>query len=351
MKVLYAIQGTGNGHISRAKEIVPRLGAFSEFDLLISGRQFEVNPDFEPRFSLNGLSLHYTRNGGIDFVATFRKNSFRNFLHEVKSLPVEEYDLVINDFEPVSAWACRMKGVPCISLSHQASFLDKSVPKASRFFHPAELILRFFAPAKDRFGFHFKAYGEQVFGPLIRSDIRALQPADHGHYLVYLPAYSPVKLLRILRSFSSCRFEVFSRGLDKTRQCGHVQFHPIGSSNFEEKLRTSAGVICSAGFELPSESLFLGKKLLVIPIKGQYEQACNARGLKDLGVAVISELRTTQLGLWLKHGESIKLEFKDEVDQVLRQLFESYLAQQAVSYRGTSGETSLSESILRSYPG
>ena len=37
MKILYAIQGTGNGHIARAEDIVPVLKRFGTLDVLVSG--------------------------------------------------------------------------------------------------------------------------------------------------------------------------------------------------------------------------------------------------------------------------------------------------------------------------
>lgn len=48
------------------------------------------------------------------------------------------------------------------------------------------------------------------------------------------------------------------------------------------------GVICNAGFELPSEAMSLGKKLLVKPLKRQFEQISNAMtiNLLKLGTAV-----------------------------------------------------------------
>lgn len=56
--------------------------------------------------------------------------------------------------------------------------------------------------------------------------------------------------------------------------------------------------MCGAGFETPEEALFLGKKLMVIPIKGQYEQQCNVAALKEMGVPVIKSLKT-------KHVEKV----------------------------------------------
>ena len=43
MKILFAIQGTGNGHISRAREIVPLLQQYGEVDLLVSGTEYTMS--------------------------------------------------------------------------------------------------------------------------------------------------------------------------------------------------------------------------------------------------------------------------------------------------------------------
>ena len=47
MKILYAVQGTGNGHLSRAKEIYSILNNRVEVDVLISGTQYEIDFDFQ----------------------------------------------------------------------------------------------------------------------------------------------------------------------------------------------------------------------------------------------------------------------------------------------------------------
>ena len=59
MKVLYAIQGTGNGHLSRAKEIVPALLNRVEVDILVSGSQAEVEFPYEIKYKKKGLVMIY----------------------------------------------------------------------------------------------------------------------------------------------------------------------------------------------------------------------------------------------------------------------------------------------------
>ena len=52
-------------------------------------------------------------------------------------------------------------------------------------------------------------------------------------------------------------------------------------------------IICGAGFETPAEALYLGKKMMVMPIKGQYEQRCNAVALERLGIKCFYQLNDT----------------------------------------------------------
>src|SRR6476469_6453486 len=100
MKILYAIQGTGNGHITVAREVLPILKRRAEVDILISGYQVDVGLPYEIKYKLRGLCFIFGKKGGIDYLETFRKSNIKQLFKDIQSLPVEEYDLVISDFEP-----------------------------------------------------------------------------------------------------------------------------------------------------------------------------------------------------------------------------------------------------------
>ena len=119
MKILYAIQGTGNGHLSRARDIIPALQNIGRVDILISGTQADITLPYPVKYQMKGLGFIFGKKGGVDLWQTFLQNNIRRVLKEVNQVPVEEYDIIINDFEPVSAWACYFKRKPCIALSDQ----------------------------------------------------------------------------------------------------------------------------------------------------------------------------------------------------------------------------------------
>ncbi|MCG8699782.1 MAG: hypothetical protein MI922_17135, partial [Bacteroidales bacterium] len=198
MKVLYAIQGTGNGHLSRSRDIIPILQKYCDLDLLISGYQANVELPWEVKFRLRGLSFIFGKRGGVDILKTLIKAQPLKLIREINTLPVKDYDLVINDFEPVSAWACRRRKIPCVGLSHQSAVLNKKAPQPSNKDLVGYLVLKKYAPVNKAFGFHFKAYDDHIFTPVIRPGIRNAQTKKLAHYTVYLPAYSDNHLIEIL---------------------------------------------------------------------------------------------------------------------------------------------------------
>jgi uncharacterized protein (TIGR00661 family) len=54
-------------------------------------------------------------------------------------------------------------------------------------------------------------------------------------------------------------------------------------------LAAARGVIASAGFSLISECLYLRKRMLLLPVAGQYEQAINAQRVEQLGLGIRSK--------------------------------------------------------------
>jgi uncharacterized protein (TIGR00661 family) len=286
MKILYAIQGTGNGHISRAREIVPLLQQYGDLDILISGTQADVKLAQEVKYQLHGFSFIFGKNGGVDHFKTWQRMDLFRFRNDMKALPLKSYNLIINDFEPVTAWACKTQKIESVSLSHQASFKSAKVPRP-RTIDWGKLILSRYAPTTHHVGFHFMPYDEYIYTPVIRSEIRALKVSNSGHYTVYLPAVADVHLIKLFRQFPAVKWEIFSKHSPQPYRVEYVQVEPIDNEKFNKSLASCAGLFTGGGFEGPAEALYLGKKLLVAPMKFQYEQQCNAYALKQLGIPVI----------------------------------------------------------------
>ena len=327
MKILYAIQGTGNGHLSRARDIIPRLQKRGEVDLLVSGCQADVQLPYDVKFCFDGLSFIFGKKGGIDYFETYKKANLKKLFHEIAELPVSDYDLIINDFEPVSAWAAYLKNKSCIGLSHQLAVINKNSPYPPKIDLIGKAILKFYAPATLKFGFHFLPYDKNIFTPVIREEVRNLVPTNKWHYTVYLPAYGDKEIIRILSCFPDIEWQVFSKHSAEEYSQNNISITPIENEKFLKSLASAEGVLCGAGFETPAEALYLKKKLMVVPMKGQFEQQCNAAALKALGVPVIKNLKIKQIKKiqsWLGNDNIISLQFPDDTDAIIEKVFFEY---------------------------
>ncbi|SDX67570.1 conserved hypothetical protein [Lutibacter oricola] len=328
MKILYAVQGTGNGHLSRAKEVLPALLNRAQVDVLVSGNQAEVKLEHEIKYNYKGLSFYFGKNGGISFGKTLKNNDPVRVLKEILKVPVTEYDLVINDFEPITAWACKIRGVKCISLSHQAALYTENVPRPNFKDVIGKFIINNYAKTKYRYGFHFKKYNENVYSPIIRNDIRLLKRTKKDHYTVYLPAYSDERIISVLSKIKGVKWKVFSKHTNKYYQKKNVYIKPINSKKFEKSLASCQGILCGAGFETPAEAIFLKKKLLVIPMKNQYEQHFNAKALEELGVPVLKSLKKKQIQKiedWIQSDSKVSLEFPNETQQIVDHILYDFI--------------------------
>jgi uncharacterized protein (TIGR00661 family) len=329
VKILYAIQGTGNGHISRARDIIPLLQKKGQLDILVSGTEADVDLGYPVKYKLKGMGFVFGKHGGIDLVSTYKKANLKRFYNEVKDLPVENYDIVINDFEPVSAWACRLRHKACIGLSHQAAVVNKKSPAPAESDMIGKSILKNYAPVTDKFGFHFKAYDKKIFTPVIRDEIRNAGNEKLPHYTVYLPAYEDKIITKTLKEIKQVEWEVFSKHTKKSYREKNISICPINNEAFIKSLVTCTGVLCGAGFETPAEALFLKKKLMVIPMKGQYEQQCNAAALKEMGIPVLKKLKLSKVEKiidWVKNGKIIPVNYPDITQKVLDEVFKKHTA-------------------------
>ena len=323
MKVLYAIQGTGNGHLSRAEDIVPHLRKRCQVDILVSGTQSQLTPSFSIDYQLRGMSFMSSKKGKVDIIKTAVNTNVFKFFKEISQFPAKKYDLIISDFEPISAWSAKYHGVKSVELSHQAAVSHPNSPKPIEKHRVGNFILGNYCPSPHKYGFHFESYAPSIFTPVIRENIRELESENRGHYTVYLPAYHDDFIVQTLMHFKA-EWHVFSKYASCRYRVNNVWVNPIDANNFTESLRTSEGVLCGAGFELPAEALFLNKKLMVIPMMGQYEQLCNAESLKKIGVLVLDNLcllHRRTISLWLMQSQQIVVNYPNRTEQIIDTIF------------------------------
>ncbi|MDY6984583.1 MAG: glycosyltransferase family protein [Pseudomonadota bacterium] len=313
MKILYGVQGTGNGHVSRANAMFEAFKAHPELDVtwLLSGRPRAqgcgVIPDFTWR---RGLSF-VPGDGGIRKLATLRQNNVLQFLYDVHELDLAPYDLVVSDYEPVVSHAARRWGLPVVGIGHLYAFQYPVPMRGGNPFTTA--ILRKFAPATINVGLHWHHFDAPLLPPILdlhKPDVP--QAVVRNKVLVYLPWENAQGVLDMLAPIGDYEFYVYHPQFTDA-DIGHVHKRALSRTGFKQDLHTAHCVIANCGFESISECLHLGKRVLTKPLRGQMEQDSNAAALEQLGYAdTATQLDTRRVKAWLEADTpAVRIEFPD----------------------------------------
>jgi uncharacterized protein (TIGR00661 family) len=324
LKIFYAIQATGNGHISRAMELLPHLEQYGTIDIFLSGANSSLMLDAPIKYRSNGLSLFYNCTGGLDYWKMMRGYQPLKLKKEIQELPVEKYDLVINDFEYITAAACARKKIPSVQFGHQASFQSNQTPRPGNKSSVGEWLLKNYAKTTHHIGLHFEKYDEFIFHPVIKKEILQAKPTDKNYITVYLPSYCEPQLEQIFHPLKEFRFQIFSKETTELKSSGNIQFLPVVRVLFNQNLIHCAGIITGGGFETPAEALHLGKKIISVPIRGQYEQVCNAAALEKIGITCLQKIDENFASVfynWIEEKKSVCIDYSKTIPESLEYLF------------------------------
>jgi len=302
MKILYGIQGTGNGHISRGRMMARHFAEKKvKVDYLFSGRakdaffDMEIFGDYQHR---RGLTF-FSENGRVSYSKTILANNIIRFGADVLALDIDDYDLVITDFEPVTAWASKLRGKEILGVGHQFAF-GHNIPRAGN--NPvANLTMKMFAPARHSLGLHWNSFGYDILPPVIDTSIERWldESCSNRKIVVYLPFENQNFVQSMLEHIKGYHFYIYSPELDDADN-GHIHLRKTSYRGFKKDLTSATGVISNSGFELISECLYLGLQILTKPQAAQMEQQSNAAALEKLGYATTSHSLTTDtIETWL----------------------------------------------------
>ena len=308
MRIFYGVQGTGNGHITRARVMAKELDkAGIDVDFQFTGRPFDQYFDME---IFNGYQVKHgltfsVNDGKVSYIKTGLDSKPITFIKEINQLDLTDYDLVITDFEPVTAWAAKLKGVPVLGLGHQYAFKHK-IPKHGS--DPlADLVMHYFAPVTHSVGLHWHHFGQPILPPII--EVHTTTDINKSKIVVYLPFEKTEAVIKLLTPFEHFQFHIYTANVVAST-VDHIQCKPLSREGFQDDLKDCAGIISNAGFELASESLQLGKKILVKPLNSQMEQISNAAALRQLGYGhTMDTLDAATIDHWLHNSHAVKVNY------------------------------------------
>lgn len=317
MRILYGVNGEGMGHATRSGVVIDHLLARGhDVRVVASGSAYRYLRERLPRVDEIFGPSFAMEEGEIQRWATLRLNvasASRGLPHTFRRWfrIVHEWrpDVVVTDFEPLAALYARTAHVPLVSVDNinmlvrchhdeaivggeLADFIlaraitQAMIPTAGDY-----IVLTFFRPRV--------LWGRtSLVPPIVRPEVVAAAPERGEHLLVY--ASGSQGEIDALRSTGvPCR--VYGMREGEAHDDGNLSFRPRSGEGFLEDLRTARAIVTGGGFSLLSEAIYLGKPVLSIPLRGQFEQLMNARYLEREGYGLCARQATpSELDLFLR---------------------------------------------------
>ncbi|UCD52129.1 MAG: hypothetical protein JSW27_05725 [Phycisphaerales bacterium] len=317
-RIIYAVAGEGYGHSTRAHLVGQRLlDAGHDVMFVASQKALQyLRSIYGPRVKeIFGLSFAYRR-GRIDPAVTFTRNLFQVArAHSLNRRLFQQHyrsfnpDLVITDFEPFTGWWAFREKVPFISLDNEHLLTVCRLEHRLRHFLPrlaATAVTKSFGigaasyVVTNFFSVPVRSDKALLAPPIVRPLVTQLKPSDAGHVVVYWTTGTEEARLRsVLRRFRDQTFHVY--GFDKSAQVRNCVFKQPSTEGFLADLAAARGVVASAGLSLISECMYWRKKMLLLPLPGQYEQLINAHYFDKLGLGIAARrLNEATLGRFLQ---------------------------------------------------
>jgi uncharacterized protein (TIGR00661 family) len=317
MKILYGIQLNGNGHITRSVELISVLKEKGfDIDIVTSGNNSNLKIPFDVKNHFDGVSIYYNKKGSINWIKTLLSVKLRKLIKDTK-YDVSEYDLVISDFEPISAWSSKRRNVRSIGISNQYSLLSDKVPANKKGKIISKLFVKYFAPCSEYAALNYKNYDEFIYQPFVSKFFTNNKPKDEDFYLVYLPSLKLEFILNQVHLYSNIKWKVYTDEVNEIKTNKNVLIRPLDKNSFQKDLLNCSGVVTASGFSTTSEALILNKKLWSIPLEGQYEQICNSIALKEMGVFT-DKFNVTKIATWIIKYDPINYDWKDPIEDIIK---------------------------------
>lgn len=280
MRIALSCCGEGFGHASRLVTLYQELKDRYNITIFcpstvsgyIRGKIPNARIMYIPRFTF------VKKDGRIRYFDTVKKSIpilarlpwiIERLRRRLDALGVEA---VVTDFDPFTSLAAKKSGIPVIEFNHPGIILNHfSLVPAALASKAVALFMESYHDQRITCSFY-----ESGHGPLIRDELARLKPVKGDFYLVYLNGIPRERVEELLCPFKGTGFRIF----------------PDPKEDFARSLAECKGVITTAGHQLTSEAIFLGKPLYVIPHKGQYEQRLNGKMLERSGWGMVGSLET-----------------------------------------------------------
>ena len=260
----------------------------------------------------------------------------RKYLKSVSKIHtlVEEHqpDVIVNFYDFLGGIYCLLKNPKCkvISLAHQFLIDHPQFDFPSgRMFDRVMLKLanKIVSIRSSRIlALSFQKFDDvpkkrlYVVPPLLRKEVREIKVSDGHHLLVYMlnPGYA-TEVNSFHQKYPLEPLHCFWDKADAPTELKideQLSYHLLDDKKFIDKMASSRGYVTTAGFESVCEAMYLGKPVLMVPVEGHYEQACNAIDAHKAGAGIYSNsFEIEKLIHYLPRYQDVSTWFRKWADQ------------------------------------
>lgn len=318
---VFAVQGEGRGHLTQAIAAYEMLTSYGHkvAAVLIGSSDRRQVPDFvKARIKAPLINIHSPNfvtdknNKSIRIGKTISKNlqQWKRFHQSMKTIrqQIDELqpDILLNFYEPLIGLCSLFKplSTKIISIAHQFVYLhpEFNFPEGGnridRFAIKKYTALT--AKGSDKLlALSFYPFKQQqyknivVSAPLLRKEIGEQKLFKGDHLLVYiLNSGYMQEIINWHKQHPEITIHCFTDSKTvkgKWHFDDTLCFHSLDDQKFLQYMATAKALVTTAGFESVCEAMYLGKPVLMVPVKGHFEQWCNARDGDKAGAGIYAD--------------------------------------------------------------
>jgi uncharacterized protein (TIGR00661 family) len=317
LKFVFIVQGEGRGHMTQAialKQQLDKRGHVLAACLVGSSKRREIPEFFYHKMGVDVIKFESPnficdpKNKSVKIGKTIGVNLLKSnrFLKSLKLidrvLELSNADVIVNFYDLLGGiynlllrpkakfivighqYLASHPDFPFVPKRQLEKFLFKLNNAITALNSDLKLALSFSPyPALEKPGF-------KVVPPLLRSEIQHLKVIDGDFILAYMvnSGYAE-ELIAWHRTRPDIKIHCFWDNKQFPQQWAESEnliFHQVNDKHFLEMMAACKGFITTAGFESICEAIYLKKPVMMVPIKGQFEQGCNALDAQAAGAGI-----------------------------------------------------------------
>jgi len=316
-RFIFTVQGEGRGHLTQAISLtqIAHEAGHEVVGYAVGSFQGRKIPSFfadfignTPLIQYESPSINYGKGKSVQLGKTAMQGFTKFGTYWKSATQLGEFidklqpDGIVNFYESITGLYNLKTGskIPCMSIGHQYLLLSEhfeSIPDKTfdRFLLNVNTKITAIGSRK-LLGLSFRSMPNDekrniiAVPPLLRQEIKSIQPQDGERWLAYLTHFRLAdEIMAWSKEHPEIKLDCFWDNPTRKTEYQYsdsLTFHPIDAVKYLEKMTHCAGLISTAGFESVAEAMYLGKPVMMVPVPNHIEQMINAHDGELSGAGV-----------------------------------------------------------------